>query len=312
MKEKEMKIISGNSNIPLAKAMCAHLNISLTDACITYFSDNEIYVNIKEDVRGHDAIVIQSLSSPVNDHLMELLLLIDALKRSSVRHITAIIPYLAYSRQDRKIMDIQMAISAKVIADMLTGLNIDQIIIVDVHSLQIQGFFGKPIHNLSVASLFYEDFITQLYKRDSLVVVSPDIGGINRARNFSDKIGGELVIIDKKRDQKNINMSNVNHVIGDVKNKNCVIIDDIVDSANTICNAAEALKKAGAQSIIAYITHAIFGKNAIEKIEKSPIKSLIVSNTINLNEKHPKIRVIDISSFLANSIESNHSLASVR
>ncbi len=299
-----MKIISGNSNIPLAKAVCAHLNVPLTDASITYYSDNEIFINIKEDIKGHDVIIIQSLSSPVNDHLMELILLVDALKRSSARHITAIIPYLAYSRQDRKTMNMQTAIGAKVVADMLTGLAIDHIITFDLHSLQIQGFFSKPIQNLSMASLFYEDFANHPYQRDSLAIVSPDIGGTDRARNFSNKIGGELIIIDKKRDQNHMNASHVNRVIGDVHHKNCIIIDDIVDSANTICNAAEALKNAGAQSIIAYIMHGIFGKNARERITNSPIESLIISNTIHNKESHPKIRVLDISSLLANIIKS--------
>ena len=299
-----MRIISGNSNQPLVEALCRHLGLPVTPVIFTYFSDHDIHVEIKDDVAGHDIIVIQSLSFPANDHFMELALLLDALKRSYAKKITLILPYFAYARHDRKKEKTQSAIGAKVIADLLSSLWYDQIITFDLHSLQIEGFFNKPVYNISLIPLFYEHINRLSYQNIPVVVVSPDLGGVIRGRSFAAMMEVNLVILNKKRDDDQTKESKIIQIIGDVQNKNCILIDDIVDSANTLCNAAKILKENGANHIVAYSSHGIFSNDALQKIMASPLDWLTVTNTVKQEVKSPKLDVIDISFFLSELIKS--------
>ena len=293
-----MKILSGNSNLPLAKVVSQHLNIPLIQATIKHFSDMEIFVEIHESVRGQDIFVIQSTSYPVNDNIMELLIIMDALKRGSAKRITAVIPYYGYSRQDRK-SGLRTPISAKLVANLITVSGADRVLTFDLHTGQIQGFFDIPTDNLFVAPIFCAD-ITKRHQQQSITIVSPDVGGVVRARLIAERIGADLAIIDKRRPQAGT--CEVVNIIGNVAGKTCILIDDIIDSAGTICNAATALKEAGAHSIEAYVAHGVLSGNAIDRINQSPLESLTVSDTIDIKNNNPKIRILSISELLANVI----------
>ena len=273
---QRMKIVACNSNRPLAEAIAAYLHLSLTSATIRRFSDMECFVEIQENVRGEDVFVIQSTSYPANDNLMELLVSIDALRRGSARRITAVIPYYGYARQDRK-SGPRTPISAKLVANLITVAGANRVLTLDLHAGQIQGFFDIPLDNLFAAPVFLRD-IREHFESDNLIMVSPDVGGVLRARAMAKQLDTELAIIDKRRDQAGI--SEVMHIIGEVAGRHCIIADDIVDSAGTLCNAAEALKNAGAASVSAYITHGVLSGGAVSRVGASPIESLVTTDSI--------------------------------
>ena len=297
-----MKILSCNSNLPLADSICKNLNMNLVKAEVKRFSDLEIFVEIKENIRGEDMFVIQSTSYPANDHLMELLVALDALRRASAKRITAVIPYYGYARQDRK-SGPRTPISAKLVANLITSAGADRILTMDLHAGQIQGFFDIPTDNLFIAPVFEKD-IKERYKNIPLTVVSPDVGGVVRARAIARRIDANLAIIDKRREKAN--ESEVINLIGDVKDKVCIVPDDLIDTAGTLSNASHALKAEGAREVIAYITHPVLSGNAIENLNKSAIDRLVVSNSIDIGDKSkkcPKIDVFDISPIIAESIK---------
>ena len=275
-----MKILAGNSNPPLAEAISAYLNLPLAKASIRRFSDMEVFVEIQENVRGEDTFVIQSTSYPANDHLMELLVMLDALKRGSARRITAVIPYFGYARQDRK-SGPRTPISAKLVANLITVAGADRVLTIDLHAGQIQGFFDIPLDNLYAQPVFAND-IQKRFDGADLVVVSPDVGGVYRARAIAKRLGADLAIIDKRRERAGV--SEVMNVIGDVDGRPCVLIDDIVDSAGTLCNAAAALMKSGATSVSAYATHGVLSGGAAARVTSSPIEGLITTDSILATE----------------------------
>ncbi len=256
-----MKILTCNSNRPLAEAISTYLNLPLTKASVRRFSDMEIFVEIQENVRGEDVFVIQSTSYPVNDNLMELLITLDALRRSSARRATAVIPYYGYARQDRK-SAARTPISAKLVANMITAAGADRVLTVDLHAGQIQGFFDIPTDNLFSAPVFIKD-IKERHNGDDLVIVSPDVGGVVRARAIAKRLDADLAIIDKRRERAGV--SEVMNIIGDVKGRRCILVDDIVDSAGTLCNAAEALIEAGASAVSAYVSHGVLSGGAVTR-----------------------------------------------
>ncbi|MDH5489420.1 MAG: ribose-phosphate pyrophosphokinase [Rhodospirillaceae bacterium] len=271
-----MKIISCNGNKPLSEAISKELGITLTQAKIQRFSDMEIFVEIQDNVRGEDVFVIQSTSFPANDNLMELLIVIDALRRGSARRITAVLPYFGYARQDRKPAP-RTPISAKLVANLITTAGTDRVLTMDLHAGQIQGFFDIPVDNLYAAPVFTRD-IKERVKIDETTVVSPDVGGVIRARAVARRIDADLAIIDKRRERAGV--SEVMNIIGEVEGRNCILIDDIVDSAGTLCNAAEALKNAGAKSVMAYVSHGVLSGGAVQRIEKSAMSKLFVTDSI--------------------------------
>jgi len=271
-----MKLLSGNSNRPLAEAIAAHLGVPLCRAVVRRFADQEIWVEILENVRGQDAFIIQSTSAPANDHLMELLIMIDALRRASARRITAVIPYFGYARQDRK-QGPRTPISAKLVANLITRAGADRVLTVDLHAGQLQGFFDIPTDNLFAAPVMVAD-IKSRTRIENAMVVSPDTGGVVRARALAKRIDAPLAIVDKRRERAG--ESEVMNIIGDVEGRNCILIDDIVDSGGTLCNAAEALLAAGAKSASAYITHGVLSGKAVERIVNSKLRELVVSDTI--------------------------------
>jgi ribose-phosphate pyrophosphokinase len=275
-----MKIIACNSNRPLAEAIAAYLSLPLAKASIRRFSDMEVFVEIHENVRGEDVFVIQSTSYPANDNVMELLVTLDALRRGSARRITAVIPYYGYGRQDRK-SGPRTPISAKLVANLITVAGADRVLTLDLHAGQIQGFFDIPVDNLYSAPEFTED-IKKRFNSEDLLVVSPDIGGVFRARTIAKRLGGDLAIIDKRREQAGV--SEVMHVIGDVRDRRCILIDDIVDSAGTMCNAARALMEFGASSVSAYATHGVLSGAAVARVSASPIEKLIITDSIPATE----------------------------
>ena len=275
-----MKLISCNSNRPLAEAMGACLRLRLTRADVRRFSDMEIYVEILENVRGEDVFVIQSTSSPTNDNLMELLIMLDALKRGSARRITAVIPYFGYARQDRKTAP-RAPISAKLVANLITTAGADRVLTMDLHAGQIQGFFDIPVDNLYAEPDFSKD-IRSRFNDEPLTVVSPDIGGVLRARGMARRLDVDLAIIDKRRERAGI--SEVMNIIGDVKDRRCIMIDDIIDSAGTLCNAAQALTEAGAKSVSAYVTHGVLSGDAVGRVSASPLEKLVVTDSIQATE----------------------------
>src|SRR6266478_185207 len=266
-----MKILTGNSNRPLAEAICAALNLPLTQASVRRFSDMEVFVEINENVRGEDVFVIQSTSYPANDNLMELLVAMDALRRGSARRITAVIPYYGYARQDRK-SGPRTPISAKLAANMVTAAGADRVLTLDLHAGQIQGFFDIPTDNLYAAPVFIKD-IKERYNGEDLVVVSPDVGGVVRARSIARRLDADLAIIDKRRERAGI--SEVMNIIGEIQGRRCILVDDIVDSAGTLCNAAEALKDAGAAAVSAYVSHGVLSGGAVTRIVSSPLETLV-------------------------------------
>ncbi|MGH1351025.1 MAG: ribose-phosphate pyrophosphokinase [Methyloligellaceae bacterium] len=296
-----MKLVAGNSNLPLAEEIGNYLNLPLTKCSVRRFADMEIFVEIKENVRGEDVFVIQSTSYPTNDHLMELLIIIDALKRASARRITAVIPYYGYARQDRK-PGPRTPISAKLVADLISRAGANRVMTLDLHAGQIQGFFDIPTDNLYAAPVMVNDIKTE-FDLDKLMVVSPDVGGVVRARVLAKKIGAPLAIVDKRRERPG--ESEVMNVIGDVSGKCCILLDDIVDSGGTLCNAADALLKQGATEVHAYITHGVLSGGAVARISESSLKSLVISDSImptqSVKDAH-NIRTLSIAPLLGEAI----------
>ena len=275
-----MKIIACNSNRPLAEAISAYLNLPLTKASVLRFSDMEVFVEIEENVRGEDVFFIQSTSYPANDNLMELLVALDALRRGSARRITAVIPYFGYARQDRK-SGPRTPISAKLVANLITEAGADRVLSMDLHAGQIQGFFDIPTDNLYAAPVLVKD-IQDKMNGDDLVIVSPDVGGVLRARGLAQRLNVDLAIIDKRREKAGV--SEVINIIGDVKNRRCVLVDDIVDSAGTLCNAAVALMEQGASSVHAYVTHGVLSGGAVARVSSSPLEKLVITDSIQGTE----------------------------
>ena len=275
-----MKVLTCNSNRPIAEAISAYLNLPLTSASIRRFSDMEVFVEINENVRGEDVFVIQSTSYPANDNLMELLVTMDALRRGSARRITAVIPYFGYARQDRKSSP-RSPISAKLVANLITQAGADRVLTLDLHAGQIQGFFDIPLDNLFASPGFSKD-IKERYDGDDIIMVSPDVGGVVRARAIAKRLDANLAIIDKRRERAG--ESEVVNVIGDVKNCRCILIDDIVDSAGTLCNAAEALIESGAKSVSAYVTHGVLSGGAVARVTASPLENLVTTDSIMATE----------------------------
>ena len=302
-------LFTGNSNLELAHAICPHIGIKLGDAEVRTFSDGEIRVEIKENVRGKDVFVLQSTCAPVNDHLMELLMMIDAFKRSSAQRITVVIPYYGYARQDKKVAP-RVPISAKLVADLITAAGAKRVITMDLHAGQIQGFFNIPVDNLFAAPVLL-NYIKENLKNDT-VIVSPDAGGVERARAFAKRLDTQLAIIDKRRTAPN--MAQAMNVVGDVEGKKSVILDDMVDTGGTLCQAAGALKEHGALEVHACCSHPVLSGPAIERISDSEIQTLVVTDTIPLSEKAKacdKIRVLSVSKLLAEAIHRCHTGSSV-
>lgn len=296
-----LKVIAGNSNRPLATSIAQHLDLSLTEAHIRHFPDTEVQVEVLENVRGEDVFVIQSTSRPANDHVMELLIVLDALRRASARRITAVIPYYGYARQDRKAGP-RTPISAKLVANLITTAGANRVLTLDLHAGQIQGFFDIPLDNLMAAPVFERD-IRQNLGETSLMIVSPDVGGVVRARHLANRLDAELAIIDKRRERAG--QSEVMHIIGEVRGRKCILIDDIIDSGGTLCNAARALMDAGAESVHSYCTHGVFSGQAIERIAASPIQSLVVTDSIQATpemRRTPNIRQISIAPLVAEAV----------
>lgn len=296
----KIKIFSGNSNKELAQKIASQLGVELGDAVVTRFSDGEISVNINESVRGVDAFIIQSTCAPVNRHLMEMLIMIDAFKRASAGRITAVIPYYGYARQDRK-AKARDPITAKLVADILTAAGADRILTMDLHASQIQGYFNIPVDHLLGGRILVEHF--EKMNIQDLVIVSPDHGSVARARTFAQYLDAPIAIVDKRRPKDNV--SEVMNIIGDVRDKNLIILDDMIDTAGTLCNAAEALKKFGAKDIYACCTHPVLSGPAIERIQKSDLTEVIVLDTIQLPEekKIDKIKVLTTAPLFASAIE---------
>jgi ribose-phosphate pyrophosphokinase len=306
----QLKIFAGNSNIPLAEEIAGHLEVSLGEAVVETFSDGETKVEIKENVRGGDVFVIQSTCAPGNDHLMELLLMLDAFKRASAMRITAVIPYYGYARQDRKVLP-RVPISAKLVADLLTTAGASRILTLDLHSGQIQGFFNVPVDNLYATPVLL-DYIKQRLNRDEITMVSPDAGGVERARDFATRLNASLAIIDKRRAGPNV-VAEMN-IIGDVEGQVAVLLDDMVDTAGTLATAAEALKREGAKMILGCCTHAVLSGPAIEKINVSPIEELVVTNSVPLQpeaQKCKKIKVLSVARLIAEAIRRTHDEQSI-
>ena len=297
-----MKILSGTSNLKLSKDIAKNLKLKLINTNIRRFADGEIYIEINENIRGNSVFVIQSTSNPANDNLMELLLIIDALRRSSAKTVTAVIPYFGYARQDRKVAP-RTSISAKVVANLLTNAGANRIVTVDLHAGQIQGFFDMPVDNLFTTPLFSK-FIKKKITSKNLICVSPDMGGVARTRALATRLKADLAIIDKRRPAPG--KSEVMNIIGDVKNKTCIIVDDIIDSGGTIINAVDALKRKGAKEVYVFITHAVLSGEAAKKIKSSKIKKLIITDTIDNSNKiknNKKIEVLSISSLMSEAIK---------
>ena len=308
-----MKIVSGNSNLPLAKKISTHLGVPLVDATIKKFPDKEIFVEIKENVRGEDVFVIQSTSFPANDHVMELLITIDALKRGSAKRIAAIVPYYGYARQDRK-SGPRTPISAKLLANLISIAGANRALMVDLHAGQIQGFFDIPTDNLFAAPVFISD-IKKKFKSENTIIVSPDVGGVVRARAIAKRVDCDLAIIDKRRERASV--SEVMNIIGEVEDKDCILIDDICDTAGTLTNAATALKNDKAKSVYAYITHGVLSNPAIERIENSPIDKMIITDSILARDdviNSNKIDILSIAPLIGEAIEritDNRSVSSL-
>ncbi len=297
-----MKILSGTSNLSLSKNIARQLKLKLVNTNIKGFADGEVYVEINENIRGNSVFVIQSTSTPANDNLMELLLCIDALRRSSAKNITAVIPYFGYARQDRKVVP-RTSISAKLVSNLITNAGASRIVTVDLHSGQIQGFFDIPVDNLFTTPLFAR-YIKKNLKNKNLICVSPDVGGVQRTRGLATKIDVDLAIIDKRRLQPG--KSQVMRIIGNVQNKECIIVDDIIDSGGTIVNAADALIREGAKSVYVFVTHAVLSGEAINKIKKSKINKLIITDSIDNTKKIKnvsKIQVLSIAPLMAEAIK---------
>jgi len=296
-----MMVFSGNANPKLAEAVVKNLNIYLGRAKVGRFSDGEVMVEILENVRGKDVFVLQSTSTPTNDNLMELLVMVDALKRASAARVTATLPYMGYARQDRRPRSARVPITAKVIANMLTSVGVDRLLTMDLHSDQIQGFFDIPVDNIYSTPILLGDIWKQDYR--NLIVVSPDVGGVVRARASAKRLESDLAIIDKRRPKPNV--ATVMNVIGEVEGRTCLLMDDMVDTANTLCEAAQALKEHGAEKVVAYATHPVLSGKAVERIGGSVLDELVVTDTIPLREDAQgcgKIRVVSIAGLLAETM----------
>jgi ribose-phosphate pyrophosphokinase len=296
-----MKLVSGNSNRPMAEAIAASLNTPLTKCLVRRFADMEVFVEVEENVRGDDMFVVQSTSFPANDHLMELLIIIDALRRASARRVTAVIPYFGYARQDRK-PGPRTPISAKLVANLIERAGADRVLTVDLHAGQIQGFFDIPTDNLFAAPVMMRD-IKENFDCSKVTVVSPDVGGVVRARGLAKRIGAPLAIVDKRRDRPG--ESEVMNIIGDVEGHSCVLVDDIVDSGGTLCNAAEALLAQGATDVSAYITHGVLSGGAVARITSSKLRELVVTDSIQATEAvrvSRNIRVMSIAPLIGEAI----------
>ena len=304
MNNKSLDIFTGTANPELAQEVSKILGIRISDADVGYFSDGELKVQIEENVRGHDTFIIQSTCSPTNKNVMEIMLIADALKRSSASKITAIVPYYGYARQDRRVRSARVPISAKVVADMFASVGIDRVLTIDLHSETIQGFFDMPADNVYATRLMVDD-IKDNNERKEIVVVSPDVGGVVRSRALAKQLDDtDLAIIDKRRAVAN--QSEVMNIIGDIEGKVCIVPDDIIDTAGTLCNAANALKEKGAKAVKAYITHPVLSGPAIERLNESSIDELVVTNSIPLSKeakKCSKIRVISLANTIAECIK---------
>ena len=298
----QLMIFSGSSNPALAERVVSQLRIDLGRADVGRFSDGEVNVEVHENVRGCDAFVLQSTCAPTNDNIMELIIMVDALRRASAHRVTAVVPYYGYARQDRRPRSARVPISAKVVADMLGSVGVDRLLTVDLHADQIQGFFDMPVDNVYGSPVLVDHIAAQGYENP--IVVSPDVGGVVRARAIAKQLEDlDLAIIDKRRPQAN--ETRVMNVIGDVKGKTCILVDDIVDTAGTLCTGAEALKDEGAQSVVAYITHAVLSGPAVDRINASAIDEMVVTDTIPLNDQgaaSPKIRQLSLDRLLAEAI----------
>ena len=306
-----MKIISCNSNQELAKSIATYIGVSLADASMRKFADDEIFVEINENIRGEDVFIIQSTSYPANDHLMELLISIDAAKRGSAKRITAVIPYYGYARQDRKTGP-RTPITAKLVANLITSAGADRVLTMDLHAGQIQGFFDIPLDNIFSAPPIIKDMKEKFAGNNDLVISSPDVGGVVRARAFAKRLNAGLAIADKRREKAG--ESEVMHIIGEVKDKTCILLDDIADSAGTICNAAKALKEHGAREIYSYIAHGVLSGKALEKIQNSDIKELVLTDSILASDtlkKSKNIRHISIAPLMGEAIKRINSDSSV-
>ena len=297
-----MKLLAGNSNRSLAQAIAEYLDIPLTRAQVRRFADNEVFVTIDENVRGEDVFVIQSTSYPANDNLMELLICIDALKRASGRRITAVAPYFGYARQDRKTGG-RTPISAKLVANLITRAGADRVLTMDLHAGQIQGFFDIPTDNLLPARRMAEDIKGHYRKTDDLMIVSPDVGGVVRARALASRLGADLAIVDKRRSGPG--QSEVMNIIGDVAGRRCILYDDIVDSAGTLCNAAKALMEHGATDVAAYVTHGVLSGGAVERVNDSVLKELVVTDSIEASDSvaaSEKVRIVSCAPLIGEAI----------
>ena len=306
-----MKILACNSNKELAEAISSYIGVKLADATIRKFADGEIFVKINENIRGEDVYIVQSTSPPVNDHLMELLITIDAARRASARRITAVIPYFGYGRQDRK-DEGRTSISAKLVANLITSSGANRVVTTDLHAGQIQGFFDIPLDNLFSVNEMIQDMEKISFEKNTLTIVSPDVGGVVRARAFAKRINASLVIIDKRREKAG--ETEVMNIIGEINNKTCILLDDIADSAGTLCNAATALKKIVSKEIYSYGVHGVLSKDAVEKIKNSDIKELILTDSIEASEKvknTKNIRHISIAPLMGEAIKRINSNLSV-
>ncbi len=309
--DSHLRLFTGNANPELAKKIARKLNIPLGKISVDTFSDGEICVEVMENVRGKDVFIIQPTCTPCNDNLMELMVMIDAMHRASVRRVTAVVPYYGYSRQDRKPRSVRVPITAKVVANMLASVKLNRLLTVDLHADQIQGFFDLPIDNVYASPILLADVWQQ--RHNDLLVVSPDVGGVVRARALAKRLGdADLAIIDKRRPKANV--SEVMNIIGDVEGKNCVLVDDLVDTAGTLCKAAAALKAHGAVSVSAYCTHPVLSGNALENITGSELDELVVTDTIPLSEaaqQCSQIRLVSVANMLAETIRRIHEEESV-
>lgn len=297
----DLMVFTGNANPDLAKKIVDHLGISLGDASVDQFSDGEIAVELHVNVRGRDVFVVQPTCAPTNDNLMELIVMVDALRRASAGRITAVVPYFGYARQDRRVRSARVPITAKVVADMMVGVGVDRVLTVDLHAEQIQGFFDVPVDNVYGSPVLLEDIKQQQF--ENLIVVSPDIGGVVRARAVAKQLGIDLAIIDKRRPRANV--AEVMHIIGEIEGRTCLLVDDMVDTAGTLCSAAKALKEHGAKHVIAYATHPVLSGKAVENLNNSVLDELVVTDSIPLSEailNCKKVRQLTLSKMLAEAM----------
>lgn len=297
----DLMVFTGNANPDLAKKIVEHLGMSLGDASVSQFSDGEIAVELHTNVRGRDVFVVQPTCAPTNDNLMELIVMVDALRRASAGRITAVVPYFGYARQDRRVRSARVPITAKVVADMMVGVGVDRVLTVDLHAEQIQGFFDVPVDNVYGSPVLLEDI--ELQKFEDLIVVSPDIGGVVRARAVAKELGIDLAIIDKRRPKAGI--AEVMNIIGDVNGRTCLLVDDMVDTAGTLCNAAKALKQQGAKRVVAYCTHPVLSGKAVDNLNNSELDELVVTDSIPLSDAVKactRVRQLTLSKMLAEAM----------